>query len=199
MRISHFVSSLSIVAASVAAASVAHATEEEAPSVMKYGTNGFMTGAQIGLAAGYLATGREYESPEWRKLVFGAGVGALAGTGIGLTLGVVDVGGPSPGTGWLALRDTGYGVGLGVLVGTATGALFLINHGKPKNLLTGAAIGGLIGAATGAVVGVIEGVSLHRERPGAPPPAARSAVTLRFDVTSSPDTAALMPALAGTF
>ena len=197
MKISHFLSSLSIVVACLAAPCVARATEDEPPSVIKYGTNGFMTGAQIGLASGYLATGREYESREWRKLVFGTGVGAIAGTGIGLTLGLLDVGGPAPGTGWLALRDTGYGIGLGVLVGTATGALFLINSGRPKNLLTGAAIGGLIGAATGAVVGVIEGA--QRQREPAEPRVARSGVTLHFGVTSSPDTAALMPAVAGTF
>jgi hypothetical protein len=197
MKISLFLSSLSIAVACVAAPSLAHAAEDEQPSVIKYGTDGFMTGAQIGLASGYLATGREYESREWRKLVFGTGLGAIAGTGIGLTLGLLDVGGPAPGAGWLALRDTGYGIGLGVLVGTATGALFLINSGRPKNLLTGAALGGLIGAATGAVVGVIEGA--HLQRQPAEPRSARAPVTFHFDVTSSPDTAALMPAVAGTF
>lgn len=183
--------------AGVAAPALAHAGEQEPPSIITYGVNGFWTGAQIGLASGYLATGRDYESREWRKLVFGAGVGALAGTGLGLTLGIVDAGGAPPGTGWLALRDTGYGIGLGALAGTATGALFLINSGDPKNLVTGAAIGSLIGAGVGAAVGIIEGASLHRERPV--PPKANEQVTLRFTVTSSPDSAMLMPAIDGTF
>jgi hypothetical protein len=197
MRISHFFCFLSISAAGVAAPALAHASEEEPPSIINYGVSGFWTGAQIGLASGYLATGRDYESREWRKLVFGAGVGALAGTGFGLTLGIVDAGSAAPGTGWLALRDTGYGVGLGALAGTATGALFLINSGEPKNLVTGAAIGSLIGAGVGAAVGIIQGASRHRERPVPASPSEQ--VTLRFTVTSSPDTATLMPAIDGSF
>jgi hypothetical protein len=197
MRISHFFCFLCIATPAVAAPTLAHAAEEEPPSIINYGVNGFWTGAQVGLASGYLATGRDYEAREWRKLVFGAGVGALAGTGLGLTLGIVDAGGPTPGTGWLALRDTGYGIGLGALAGTATGALFLINSGHPKNLITGAAIGSLIGAGVGAAVGIIQGASMHRERPV--PPNANEQVTLRFSVTSSPDSAMLMPAIGGTF
>jgi hypothetical protein len=197
MKISQFFSVLSIAGACLAAPSLAHAAEDEPPSVIKYGVNGFWTGAQIGLATGYLATGHEYESREWRKLVFGAGVGALAGTGIGITLGIVDMGAAPPGTGWLVLRDTGYGIGLGVLVGTATGALFLLDGGRAKNLVTGAAVGTLIGAGAGAVLGVIQGASLHRERPV--PATASSRVTLHFGVTSSPDSAAWLPTLSGSF
>jgi hypothetical protein len=198
MRISQLLFSLSIAAASVAAPRIAHAAEDEPRSIIKYGVNGFWTGAQIGLACGYLATGPHFESREWRKLVFGTGIGALAGTGIGLTLGVIDVGAPAPGTGWLALRDTGYGIGLGVLVGTATGALYLADSGHAKDLLNGAAIGTLVGAGAGALFGIIQGVSLHRERP-APVAADHSPVSLRFSVTTSPDSAALLPALGGTF
>lgn len=197
MRISHFFCLVSISLAGVAAPALAHAAEQEPPSIINYGVSGFWTGAQVGVASGYLATGRDYESREWRKLVFGAGLGALAGSGVGLTLGIVDAGGPAPGTGWLALRDTGYGVGLGALAGTATGALFLINSGDPKNLVTGAAIGSLIGAGVGAAVGIIQGASMQRERPV--PPNANEQVTFRFTVTSSPDSATLMPAIDGSF
>ena len=197
MRISHFFCLVSISLAGVAAPALAHAAEQEPPSIINYGVSGFWTGAQVGVASGYLATGRDYESREWRKLVFGAGLGALAGSGVGLTLGIVDAVGPAPGTGWLALRDTGYGVGLGALAGTATGALFLLNSGDPKNLVTGAAIGSLIGAGVGAAVGVIQGASMHRERPV--PPHANEQVTLRFTVTSTPDSAMLMPVIHGSF
>src|SRR4029453_6973386 len=108
------------------APSPSRAETEDAPSIVAYGFDGFWTGAQIGLASGYLATGSHYESREWRKLVFGAGVGALVGVGTGITLGIVDVGGGPPHTGHLILRDVGYGVGLGGIVGLAVGALFLI-------------------------------------------------------------------------
>lgn len=43
---------------------------EEPPAAVAYGFDGFWTGAQIGLASGYLATGRQYEDHEWRKLVW---------------------------------------------------------------------------------------------------------------------------------
>src|SRR5687768_6908867 len=105
------------------------AAADDTPSIVSYGFDGFWTGAQIGLATGYLATGSEYKSDEWRKLVFGAGVGALAGMGLGITLGVIDAGQRPPQTGRLILRDVGYGVGLGAVAGTAVGALFLIDSG----------------------------------------------------------------------
>src|SRR5690606_40348606 len=60
--------------------------------------------------------------------------------GAGLTLGVVDVSSGPPHTGHFILRDVGYGVGLGAIVGTAVGALFLIDDGRAKDLLTGAAV-----------------------------------------------------------
>jgi hypothetical protein len=163
------------------------------PSIFGYGSDGFWTGAQVGLAAGYLATGDDYESREWRKLVFGAGVGALVGVGAGLSLGIMDLGQPAPGAGWIILRDTGYGTGLGALVGVAVGALFVIDSHDAKDLLTGAAYGGVIGAGAGVVFGVIEAATIDRgpRRSGAP--------TLRLTVTGSADSMLPMPAIAGTF
>lgn len=172
---------------------------EEAPSVVKYGLDGFWTGAQIGLAAGYIATGSDYESHEWRKLAFGAGVGALSGLGLGLTLGIVDVSSQPPATGWLVLRDIGYGTGLGALAGTAVGALFLIDSGEPKDLLTGAAIGALVGAGAGAVFGVIEGASASKKRERNANAALEPGVRMRLTVTTARGSGVLMPALAGEF
>jgi hypothetical protein len=171
--------------------------ETGTPSIVAYGFDGFWTGAQIGLASGYLATGREYESREWRKLVFGAGVGALVGVGAGITLGIVDVGGGPPDTGHIILRDIGYGVGLGSIVGLAVGALFLIDDGRPKNLLTGAAIGTIAGAGAGLVFGLIEGAAAPHE------PAATTDVTglssVRFTLVGSEASWVPLPALEGQF
>jgi hypothetical protein len=131
---------------------------DSAPSIFRYGFNGFWVGAQLGLAMGYLSTGSEFESGEWKSLVIGAGIGAVSGIGIGITLGVLDSGVASPpGIGFYVLRDVGYGTMLGALGGTAIGAILLLDTGELKTLAVGAAIGALIGAAAGIVLGVIEG------------------------------------------
>jgi hypothetical protein len=165
--------------------------QEDPPSVLRYGFDGFWTGAQVGLASGYLATGSEYESEEWRKLAFGTGLGALIGVGVGISLGVADLGSSPPATGHLVLRDMGYGVGLGAIVGTAVGALFLIDGGEPKTLLNGAAVGTLAGAGAGIVFGLIESAASH------PEPA--STATLRLTFIGSDQSYLPLPALVGTF
>ena len=185
--------SLIFAATSVLAPSLCLANEEP-PSIIKYGFEGFWTGAQVGLASGYLATGQDYESGEWRKLVFGAGVGALVGVGAGITLGIVDVGQPAPRTGWLVLRDTGYGLGLGAIVGTAVGALFVIDSGDPKDLLVGASIGTLVGAGAGIAFGLIEGAAADR-----PPSADGTATALRFTLVGAEGSWLPMPGLRGNF
>jgi hypothetical protein len=176
--------------------SLSRAAENDTPSVIAYGFDGFWTGAQIGLASGYLATGREYESDEWRKLVFGAGVGALVGVGTGLTLGIVDIGGAPPATGGIILRDVGYGVGLGAIVGTAVAALFLIDDGRPKDLLTGAALGTVVGGGAGLVFGLIEGATARKETVALDAPGIDS---VRFTLLGSPSSLVPMPALEGRF
>jgi len=168
---------------------------EDTPSFFTYGFEGFWTGAEIGLAAGYLSTGDDYDSEEWRKLAFGAGVGALVGVGVGVALGAVDVGSGPPDAGRVILRDTGYGVGLGALVGTAVGALFLIDDGRTKNLVTGAALGALAGAGVGLVFGVFEGATASaepaRDEAGAGP--------LRFALLGSEASLWPLPGVEGTF
>lgn len=144
------------------AAPAVHAAPNDTPSIVSYGFDGFWTGAQIGLATGYLATGDNYERREWRTVVFGAGIGALVGVGAGITLGIVDIGQPPPRTGYLILRDVGYGVGLGAIVGTAVGALFLIDSGSAKDLLVGASWGTVIGGAAGVAFGLIESATADR-------------------------------------
>jgi hypothetical protein len=192
---------------------LASAADAEPPAMMEYGFKGFFNGAPIGLAAGYLATGSKYDSDEWRTLVFGAGIGALVGAGVGVTLGVVDVGQPPPGTGWLVLRDIGYGVGLGAVVGTAVGALILVKSEDTKDVLIGAAWGGLIGSAVGVGFGILEGAAAHRkasaaaspknledvkspEVPATPPPPSMS---VSFSMVGAEGSLVPLPALVGTF
>ena len=54
--------------AGISAMSADASARQQPPAAVAYGFDGFWTGAQIGLASGYLATGRRYESHEWRKL-----------------------------------------------------------------------------------------------------------------------------------
>lgn len=200
MKTSHFACSALVAAAAVVLPAHALAADEP-PSIITYGTNGFWTGAQIGVATAYLATGKDYESREWRKLVFGAGVGALSGVAIGITLGIVDSGSTPPATGWLVLRDAGYGIGLGSLVGLATGALFMLDSPDTKYLMRGLAIGSLAGAGVGVVVGVIQGMQSEPEE------TPKAAFTWRLGVASvqelqapaEPESTLLLPALEGTF
>jgi hypothetical protein len=196
-KLGRIASALVLSAGSVALPSTCLA-KDDTPSVVSYGFDGFWTGAQVGLATGYLATGSEYESREWRKLVFGAGVGALVGVGVGLTLGIVDIGQAPPQTGRLILRDVGYGVGLGAIVGTAVGALFLIDSGRPKNLLTGAAIGTLVGAGAGIVFGVIESAVAERSSYDQSE-GSLGDVTVRFTLAGSEGSWIPLPALQAVF
>jgi hypothetical protein len=92
----------------------------------------------------------------------------------------------------------GYGVGLGAVVGTAVGALFLIDSGAAKNLLTGAAVGTLVGAGAGLAFGVIEGAAADR----APDPTLADGAalgSLKLTLIGSDASSWPMPALAGTF
>jgi hypothetical protein len=196
MRSWRLASTITLLAAFWLTPSASRAAENDTPSVITYGFDGFWTGAQIGLASGYLATGRDFESHEWRKLAFGAGVGALVGVGAGLTLGIVDLGGGPPPTGHIILRDVGYGVGLGAIVGTAVGALFLIDGGRAKDLLTGAAVGTVAGAGAGIVFGLIEGASASKETAAIDAPGIDS---VRFTLLGSPSSLLPLPAVEGRF
>jgi hypothetical protein len=138
---------------------LARAESDPEPSMFSYGFNGFWTGASIGLAVGYLSTGGDYESNEWKKLVMGAGIGALTGVGAGIGLAVADIGAPGRGTGWYVLRDINYGSLLGALTGAAVGALVWLDDGTSKDVLVGLSIGALIGAGVGIGFGIYEGMN----------------------------------------
>lgn len=171
----------------------------DAPSIFSYGMKGFWTGAELGLAVGYLSTGSDFASGEWKNLVVGAGIGAVAGLGIGITLGVVDSGASiQPGTGWYVLRDLGYGTTLGALAGLAIGAITMIDSGRSKNLLIGASFGALIGGAAGIAIGFIEAGNA-RSRAHARASRARGLASLHLTLTAVDDDWTPVPALAGRF
>ena len=136
--------------------------EDERPGVFTYAYQGLVVGGGTGLAAGYLVA-REggLHSSDWKPLTYGVGIGALVGSGIGLTLGVIDVTRDKPGRAHYILRDMAYGVGFGATVGAIGGGLAAISTKKPEHILFGASIGMLSGAALGCVVGFLEGGHAH--------------------------------------
>ena len=143
---------------------------EAAPSVFTYAWQGFTLGAVDGLALGYIiARDNGYNKGDWKPLVYGAGIGALAGSGVGFTLGFMDLADSRPGTASIVLRDMVYGMGFGIVAGALTGALFMVDSEKPEHILFGASIGALAGTGVGAAVGFIEGPAItgsprHRHR-----------------------------------
>jgi peptidoglycan/LPS O-acetylase OafA/YrhL len=173
-------------------------SNDQHPSMLSYGLDGLVTGAGVGLAAGYLSTGTRYQTGEWRKLVIGTGVGAIAGLGIGIALAVVDDSMTGPGIGSYVLRDLGYGVILGALSGAVIGALFYVDSDHAKDIPVGAAVGTLIGAGVGAVIGVLEGSNARRRYARSE----QAGANLRFSVhtaTNAGGSPVIMPALRGSF
>jgi energy-converting hydrogenase Eha subunit A len=135
----------------------AHA-QDDRPTVFTLAYEGLMVGAGAGLAGGYLvARDNGWQKSDWKPLVYGVGIGALVGSGIGLTLGIVDVAQDKPGRTRYVLRDMLYGEGFGATVGAIAGGLTAISTKKPEHILLGASIGVLSGAVLGAVFGFIEG------------------------------------------
>jgi hypothetical protein len=135
------------------------AEEDSTPSILGYALEGFGTGIAVGFATGYLATGPKFEGGEWRTLLWGGGIGALTGLGLGLVLGIVDAATvPSGrGVGFYIMRDSNYGYTVGALAGGIIGALVWAGGGVAKDVLIGLAWGTVIGAGAGILLGIVEG------------------------------------------
>jgi hypothetical protein len=177
---------------------------DDGPALFQYGFRGLWTGAELGLAAGFLTTGERYETGEWRKLVLGLGVGALLGVGTGITLGMVDASDSQrPRYGWYVLRDMGYGAILGAVTGAAVGALFWVDDGRPKDVLTGLCVGALIGGAVGIAFGLVEGMGAEPRgrgaRRGSRAYAERGVKLTLFAAPTRGRVPALGPALVGRY
>lgn len=173
-----------------AAASPCHA-EEEPPTVFGYALSGLGTGLATGVAVGYLSTGPKWESDEWRKLLWGGGIGALTGLGVGIVFGVVDAGSSratGPGIGFYVMRDANYGLLAGALTGGIIGALYWAGGNSSKDVLVGLSWGTVIGTGLGLGLGVLEGVLRTRgagkaaPAPAPAPAPAKSAASLHFDL-----------------
>lgn len=192
-----------ILAAILALPDAAFAEESQAsysnPSILTYGLNGLIDGAVLGLAAGYISTGPRYQKGEWRKLVIGTGIGAIAGLGAGITLAVVDESVAGPGLGSYVLGDIGYGTLLGALSGAVIGALFFVGSDQPKDILLGSAIGSLVGAGVGVALGAIQGESARRRYARRDRTNATSVRLSVATATTAQGAIVLMPALSGIF
>ena len=127
------------------------------PSAFDAGIDGFGMGIVAGVAAGYLVA-REggLHTSDWRPLVAGAGIGALAGGTLGLTLALASGDPGSQGRAYLIMREMGRGGQFGLLAGSIIGGLVALGNNHPENILFGAAIGTLSGTAAGILVGSLE-------------------------------------------
>jgi hypothetical protein len=143
----------------VAAPTAQAAGPERPPTVFDGAYQGLLVGGTAGLATGYLFARRGgwNSSDDWKPLVYGAGIGALAGSALGLTLGIIDMAQDKPGRNGYVMRDGLYGAGLGAVLGSIAGGLAAIASKKGEHVLLGGSIGVLSGAVFGMGVGFVEG------------------------------------------
>jgi hypothetical protein len=135
------------------------AAAEAPPTVFDGAYQGLLVGGTAGLATGYLFARQDgwNSSKDWKPLAYGAGIGALAGATIGLTLGIVDMSRGKPGRTAYVMQDGLLGAGLGAVLGGIAGGLAALSSGKGEHILLGASIGVLSGTCLGMGIGAVEG------------------------------------------
>jgi hypothetical protein len=153
-----------VFAASTFSPAHSRADMPDATSLVDYGFKGFTLGLELGLAVGYLTTGPQWEQGEWKTVVLGAGIGALGGMTAGIVVAVADSTSHGVPAGYYLIRDAGYGVLLGATMGAVIGVLLWVDDGTSKDVLMGAAWGGVIGAGAGLLYGVIESANARPSR-----------------------------------
>lgn len=142
-----------------------YAEMPDADALIDYSFKGFTLGVEIGLSAGYLATGNVYREHEWKSLVVGMGVGAFIGITAGIFIAAADYSSTRGSmVGYYILRDTNYGTLIGAAVGAVVGALFWLDDGLPRDLLRGTAYGMLFGGVAGITYGIIESRNTRSHR-----------------------------------
>jgi len=127
------------------------------PSVVNYGWQGMKLGAMIGLGAGYI---QYVDGAKAKTIALDTAYGALAGTGVGLALGVYDASLGKKGYGAIVLRDMYLCGELGAAVGAICGTISALNNSKWENLGTGTAWGFIGGSVIGIGVAFYEGPKL---------------------------------------
>jgi hypothetical protein len=141
--------------------SLAYAPRDR-PSTFRYAMHGLIGGSLVGLASGYLFA-RDDDEDRARTLAFGAGVGALSGAALGLSLGLLD--GPDEGGGYYVVRDAFYGVGFGAIVGAIGGGLAAVRGAPGERVLLGTAVGAISGFGVGLITGLVQAqVERHGRR-----------------------------------
>ncbi len=171
----------------VASLSGAAKADTPPPTVFDGAYQGLLVGATAGVATGYLFARRGgwNSSDDWKPLVYGAGIGALSGAAIGLTLGIVDMAQRNPGRNGYVMRDGLYGAGLGAVLGGIAGGLAAVSSKKGEHVLLGGSIGVLAGTCLGMGTGFVEGYRKFSPRVSA--------------VEQADGSLAFLPALAGHF
>ena len=132
-------------------------TEGGALRAFRYGVDGLALGAYLGLSTGYLVARSDgWTRSDWRTLGLGAGIGALAGAGVGVTLGFVDSARTQRPIGRVVIANVWGGTSFGTLLGAVAGMVSWLSKDDPEHILFGAAIGTLVGAGAGLGFAIIE-------------------------------------------
>jgi hypothetical protein len=174
------------------------AQDDSTTTAFSYAAEGLGTGIALGLATGYLLSRPTWESSDWATLGVGAGIGALGGLGLGITLGMLDVGGQSRvHVGGIILKDINLGIATGLVAGAIVGTIVWIGGGKPADVLIGLSWGVIFGAGAGLLLGIVESVmrknSAHAE-------AAKPGFAFNIGFTGGPGAIPLpAPMLTGRF
>lgn len=124
-------------------------------SLLTYGADGLINGGLVGLSIGYLSTGGDFQSGEWRNLAYGTAIGSIVGIGAGAVLALSDATNDTA-RGAVVLRDMRYGAILGTVAGSLVGLLVFIDSEDGGDILGGSAIGALSGSALGLVYGILD-------------------------------------------
>jgi len=139
------------------------ARADQAPTIFDNAYQGLLVGGLAGTATGYFFARQDgWTSGDWKPLVYGAGIGAIAGSTIGLTLGIVDMAQDKPHRHGYVMRDGLLGAGFGAVVGGLIGGLTAISTKKGEHILLGGSIGVLSGTVLGMTLGIIEGQKKSR-------------------------------------
>lgn len=152
---------------------------KDAPTVFDHAYQGLLVGGLAGLATGYVWARPENDKEDtaWKPLVYGAGIGAIAGSAIGLTLSIVDLSQSKQGRHGYVMRDGLYGAGFGAVLGALTGGLVALSTNKGEHVLYGASIGVLSGTILGMTLGAVQG---YKETRVAIVPVAEAGGTIAF-------------------